>query len=169
MDSNYKIISQLNPDRWDEYRQLRLEALKEAPEAFESSYEDVKKEPKIAWGKRLQKARKKEGQIIVFAETNNNLVGMAAAFWGSEDDSAELISLYVNKQHRRAGLGRKLTETVLKEVASLPQITKLKVGAYTTQKIVLKLYAKCGFSKRITPHRDTNGNRQVVWFEKRLR
>jgi len=36
---NIKIIK-LTPERWEEYKNLRLEALKNSPTAFASSYED---------------------------------------------------------------------------------------------------------------------------------
>jgi hypothetical protein len=42
--NNIEIIT-LKPEEWKQYRDLRLRALKEEPQAFGSTYEDISKHP----------------------------------------------------------------------------------------------------------------------------
>ncbi|MBI2011554.1 hypothetical protein HYS91_02180 [Candidatus Daviesbacteria bacterium] len=51
-------IIKLNPNRWEEYKELRLQALKENPEAFGSTYEEAADKPDKEWKSRLEKVQK---------------------------------------------------------------------------------------------------------------
>ncbi|MFX1453530.1 MAG: GNAT family N-acetyltransferase, partial [Promethearchaeota archaeon] len=61
-------VKKLSSDRWKNYRDLRLEALKSDPIAFSSSYEEEKIFPEKIWKKRINNA--------LFAILNDKLVGM---------------------------------------------------------------------------------------------
>ena len=45
-------IIQISPDRWQEYRDLRIQALKECPQSFLSTPEEAMKESAEFWQKK---------------------------------------------------------------------------------------------------------------------
>ncbi len=61
-------ISELSPERWEEFRKLRLDALKKDPKAFLSSYEDEVDLGKDVWQTRIKN--------VVFALVEGKPVGM---------------------------------------------------------------------------------------------
>lgn len=72
MDS-IEIVSLL-PSQWEEYKNIRLRALKEEPQAYETKYIDAYNEPGEEWEKRLAAAQIGKTQWLSFAKQGNNLV-----------------------------------------------------------------------------------------------
>ena len=78
MDDTRIQIIKLPPERWNEYKALRLRALKDDPQAFGSSYTK-----EVAYSD--DKWRERTNNSVLFATDGNNLVGMLGV-WQSEGD-----------------------------------------------------------------------------------
>jgi ribosomal protein S18 acetylase RimI-like enzyme len=133
-------IKKLNEDRWQDFRDLRLEALKSDPIAFSSSYEEEQLLPEPVWRERIKN--------VLFAVSDNKPVGMAANFRNNRiktNHVCEIWGMYVHREYRSQGIGKKLLEAVLEEIQNLKGVTKIKIGVNPTQKAAEHLYRKYGF------------------------
>ncbi len=140
-----KIVT-LQPHQWQQYRYLRLKALKEEPQAYASTYEENIKYPDDFWQKRLEKALKDQSQWLFFAVQEDNLVGMAGGFIKDEKDTAHIIAVYVLPEARRQGISRMLINTLITTIKRNKSIKKLRVGVNPEQIAALNLYGSFGFT-----------------------
>ena len=141
-------ISRLNLDEWSKYKKLRLEALKNEPSSFSSSYEDSLKSPNDKWKEELQKSHNEDSIVMFFAKDGGRLVGMIGAFWQDKEKTkhiGNIFGVYVNPGYRGKGIGKLLMEAILNKLNDMPQIEKIKLGVVMQQTPALKLYEKYGF------------------------
>ncbi len=103
-------IMTLAPERWREYRALRLEALKSHPQAFCATYESQAAKPDEWWRERLIDVQS-QGSWLLFAEDQGALTGMVGAAWAGE--AIDIISMFVRDSHRGKGVGRLLMQAIL--------------------------------------------------------
>lgn len=100
----------LTPDDWALWRELRLAALADAPEAFFSTLADWQGENdrEEQWRRRLEAAN----SIELIAFLDGRPVGMIGGIPVS-DGAIELISMWVNPLARGKGVGDELIESVV--------------------------------------------------------
>lgn len=67
------IIWKISIDEWQEFKKLRLEALKNEPASFWWSYEDDVKKYDEYWIEKIESANKEKESFILFAK-NNKLI-----------------------------------------------------------------------------------------------
>ena len=122
------------------YRELRLAALRNSPEAFGSTFERESAEP-LEWFR----ARLENGQVFG-AFRALELFGIAG-FVRREDEKEKhtglLVGMYVRPDARNAGIGRQLIEAVIdyaRQHVELLQLTVVKDNHRARQ-----LYARLGF------------------------
>ena len=141
-------IGTLGPEKWRYYRDLWLEALQETPEAFLASYDYELKTPDEKWQRRLQKVRDEKEQMMVFALNQGKPVGMIGVFFQENPKVkhiADIWTAYVLKEYRRAGVAKKMLTALLDRIQARPEITKVKIGSITNQKLIVNLYKDYGF------------------------
>lgn len=142
--NNIEIVSLL-PEDWQQYRDLRLRALKEEPQAFGSTYEDNSKHPDEYWQQRLEDTINKSTQWLVFARLNGVLVGMVGAFTEKEPDNARVIAVYVTPDTRGKGISKMLMKELLARIKTNDNIKKITVDVNPEQEAALNLYKNSGF------------------------
>ena len=137
-------IIRLSPDRWREYRDLRLRALRTDPIAFNSTYAETETRPETWWRQRLADPR----TLLLFARVGAELAGTMGAVLGWDDDpqTAAIIGAFVAPPHRNRGLGKSLLRALLSEIATHPEITRVQLFVTETQAPAIALYASCGFT-----------------------
>jgi ribosomal protein S18 acetylase RimI-like enzyme len=137
MDSSQLIsVGPLSPEDWERYRAIRLEALREEPQAFSSTYEQATTLPDEIWRDRLDKG------LFSFAFDGPDVVGLMSAY----AESAEIwciVSAYVRSSHRNRGLGRALLRSILADL--LPLQKRIVLDVYPDQKAATHLYQSEGF------------------------
>lgn len=141
---NIEIIS-LKPEDWKQYRDLRLRALKEDPQAFGSTYEDSVKYSDEYWQQRLEDTLNKNTQWLVFARLNGVLVGMVGAFAEKEPDNAHVIAVYVTPDARGKGISKMLMKELLARIKTNENIKKITVDVNPEQGAAYNLYKNSGF------------------------
>lgn len=144
MDS-IEIIS-LKPEEWKQYRDLRLRALKEEPQAFGSTYEENALHPDEYWEKRIEDTINKNTQWLVFAKLDGVLIGMAGAFAEKEPDNAHVIAVYVAPEARGKGISKQLMKELLNRIKTNKLIKKIIVEVNPEQVAALNLYKNSGFT-----------------------
>jgi ribosomal protein S18 acetylase RimI-like enzyme len=106
-------IRTFGPGDWQDYRDLRLSALQDSPDAFGSTYADAVVYPDSVWRSRLHQISS-EFDCPLVAERGGRCVGLA---WGrieaSHRDVAHLFQMWVAPDHRGLGISRKLLDSVI--------------------------------------------------------
>jgi ribosomal protein S18 acetylase RimI-like enzyme len=133
-------IRKLPADRWKEYRDLRLEALKMEPSAYGSSFEEAKRHKEELWRERIKS--------VLFALSDDRPVGMVVYVFGEGLKSrhiAEIFGFYVSPDHRGQGVGTRLLERAIAQIRRNRRIIKVKLAVNPEQRTAVRLYQKAGF------------------------
>lgn len=144
--SNFLILD-AREVKWQEYRELRLEALQKEPSAYGTSYDSQKNKSDEAWQQRFRQYQEGNGNWMIFASDGQQLIGMTGAYQEAEDkkdNSAWVVAVYVKKEFRGKGLGKLLLTTLL-DVLAKAEITKAKLGVNVNNIAALTLYKQCSF------------------------
>lgn len=130
--------------RWPEYRRLRLDALRDSPQAFGASYDDELALPDEHWMGRLREAE--EGRSVsLFAEHDGELVGMIGAFFEAGPEVATVVAVFVRSKFRGRGIGRMLVDAVLDRLREMHGTERAKPLVNVDQAPALALYRGAGF------------------------
>jgi len=146
---NVSIIS-LHPTRWQEFKQLRLEALQQDASAFGSSYEEEIHYADEVWEKRLNTSFNQNGFMMLCSEFEGKLVGMMGSGWSQRVNTkhvATIYSVYVTTSMRGGGIGSQLLDSVLNNLAVISPIEKVNLTVTVDQTSAIKLYEKFGFQR----------------------
>lgn len=139
----------IRPAREEEalaYRDLRLEALRNHPEAFSAEYAESLAKPPSYWTERLRHGGT-DAPMMYFAVHGQALVGMcgiARTNLPKVQHSATLISMCVQPAWRGLGLADRLV-TACVEWARLQGVKVVKLAVVTTNARAIRCYARCGF------------------------
>jgi GNAT superfamily N-acetyltransferase len=101
------VIQRLAAGDWAAFREIRLAALRDAPEAFGSTAADAQRLGEEEWRRRL------EQRAVFLVEVSSQRVGLAAGIGGEQPGEAELVSMWVAPAWRGHGAGDRLVEAVL--------------------------------------------------------
>ena len=97
-------VRALEGDDWQVFRQIRLAALQDAPEAFASSYGEERDLDEEFWRLRLGRSSR------LLAELDDEPVGIVSVGRAGEDDVAELFGMWVVPSQRGRGVAWQLTQ-----------------------------------------------------------
>jgi ribosomal protein S18 acetylase RimI-like enzyme len=127
-------IREIGPDDWEQFREIRLRALFEAPHAFSSTYSGWKNAVEARW-----RARLAEVALNVLAVDDNGVaVGMISAVDG---DPVELISLWVAPEAR----GRRVGDLLVRRVLEHADARATRLNVYPDNAPAIALYRRHGF------------------------
>jgi RimJ/RimL family protein N-acetyltransferase len=133
----------------ESYRDIRLEGLRLAPEAFGSSYEEEIFLSDAEFAERLtQRSAIRFGAFDESASGPARLVATAGCF---RDDSLKsrhkllLVGMYVRPAWRGRGLGARLIERILQHARGLQDIAVVQLGVGTENHPARSLYERMGF------------------------
>ena len=127
---------------WQALRDIRLEALRDVPTAFGSTYEREVVRGETHWRDRISCG----GTFLAYlpelsASEPAGLIG------GYQEDPAtvELVSMYVRPRARGRGVGEALVATVI-DWATAKQATTVHLWVTETNAPARALYERCGFA-----------------------
>jgi len=139
-------VLRLPVEKWKEYRDLRLRALKEDPEAFSSAYSASVDQPEAFWKGRLADAARGERAWLLLAKQDNKLVGMIGACIEEDStDTATVVSVYVPREERGKGISARLMEEMLRVLSDVPALRKARLQVDVTQLAAIRVYRRFGF------------------------
>lgn len=148
-------IRQLDKNDWQSWRSLRLEALLNAPEAFFSSYDDVRTWPDDKFMTIMQ------DNTIYGAFDGDNLIGSMAmgVVEGLQRQHQGIVwGVYVKPQYRGQKIGDALLEAIIAQAKTI--VMQLQLSAHTENHGALRLYQRHGFEVYgVEPHAIKVGNR----------
>ena len=133
------VIRRLAAADWAAFRDIRLAALRDAPEAFGSTAGEAEKLDEAEWRRRL------EQRAVFLAEVGSQRVGLAAGIEADQPHEAELISMWVAPGWRGRGVGDRLVDAVLAWAAA-ERFTTLRLWVATGNARAERLYVRHGFA-----------------------
>lgn len=128
-------------------RELRLQALARAPQAFGSTLAREVAFASEVWHQRAADGAAGRMSMIVVAEHRDRLVGMATGLVTEAADNALgpiLVGMFVADEMRRLGIGEALVESI-KSWAISRQHACLHLWVVSVNTPALTLYRRCGF------------------------
>lgn len=158
LDNNPVEIVQLRPDDWEMLRDLKLYSLEEEPVAFENPILAIKRyqdRPEQEWRTILSGGMSggRTGETIMFfAKEDEKLVGMVSSIIPETEPNQPIIAtiqhMYVSRDHRGMGIGRKLITSLLDNLRMRDHISGARLDVVVTQTPAISLYQSVGL--RIT-------------------
>lgn len=142
----FEIITSLPVSKWRAYRDLRVRAIQESPQAFLDTEQEARVFPEKKWKQRLADAAADKSWQM-FVKLQGKLVGMIGAFRNEENvqnNSATAVGLWVAPEARGKGVGRKLMETLV-DALEKKSIKTVYLSVNVEQKSAIALYKKLGF------------------------
>jgi RimJ/RimL family protein N-acetyltransferase len=130
-----------------EYRDLRLEALRNHPEVFSADYAEGLARPMAFWIERLRAAYVDRTVQNYVAVREQRLIGMGSIVRVNspkERHSATIVSMYVRPDARGLRIAEGIV-TACMDWARTQQIRVVKLAVVTTNTYAIRCYARCGF------------------------
>ena len=133
----------LGPDDWALWRELRLGALAEAPDAFGSTLAEWQGsgDREERWRSRLSIPGARDFVVLL----DGLAVGMVSGVPGEDSDSVELISMWVSPAARGRGVGDYLIQAVERWGAERGAKT-LRLSVMPDNRKAIALYERNGFA-----------------------
>lgn len=134
----------LGPQDAGEYRKLRLEALLNSPEAFNSSYGEVRRNSVNAYKVRFQS----ENPYNFGAFEDDLLIGVVTLVQETKQNIAHrttIYAVYVTPHKRARGVGKQLLQSAVNYAKSLEGVEQVKISVAVKDETVKSLYYALGF------------------------
>lgn len=140
-------IRRISTDDWEDVRDIRLRALKDAPDAFGATYDEA-----IGFDESRWRERAGEGRTFLGYDGDGPPVGMAASYWN--EDVLELVAMWVAPEARGSGVAVELVDAVA-EQAKGDGAADVHLWVTETNPAARKLYERIGFTY--------TGEREPMW------
>nr|WP_217474766.1 GNAT family N-acetyltransferase [Stutzerimonas stutzeri] len=130
---------------WCDYRNIRLRALRDSPDAFGSTYEAEAVRNDDAWESRIADAIASGTSRILVALNQQELCGLVwCKLSASDPEAADIFQMWVAPTSRGSGAGRALLEEALTWARGTgARRVRLDVAASNSR--AMRLYKSCGF------------------------
>jgi ribosomal protein S18 acetylase RimI-like enzyme len=130
---------------WQVYKDLRLRALADAPDAFGSTLASEQTRPDDDWAARLAGGVASGLQLPLLAEVDGAPAGLTWARIDDNDSSmGHIYQVWVAPEYRRLGAGRMLMQTVI-GWAQAKNVRCLELGVTWADSPAVRLYLRNGF------------------------
>lgn len=163
------------PNRWEDYRDLWLEALKETPESFAADYNEQRQVSDHVWKRRLESVLLEKEAVMVFAKLNTKIIGMIGAYFDENPKFKHIATVwgaYVKPDYRNQGIATRMANILFEKISDNPDIKKIKTYSITNGHLAVNVYKNFGFDIiGISKEELLIGDRyfDVYIMEKRLR
>ena len=133
------------PHEWRTYRDLRLHALTDSPDAFGRTLAEEEGRDDTEWSSRLTSSAASRHDLPLVAEIGAESVGLA---WGridpAEPEVAYIFQVWVAADSRRLGVGKALLEAVI-AWATAADARYLALDVTCGDTPARRFYARSGF------------------------
>ncbi len=137
-------IEILGPDKWQEYKEIRLKAFKTDPTSFGESYEREEKKTE----QQLRTLLGDPNYRAYVAKVGDKIGAMASysIFVPQHVEHTAMVStVFVDPDFRRKGLGEKLMQRMLDDLHHDEKTSRVRLSVGTTLTAAREMYKKLGF------------------------
>ena len=166
--TNYQLSSilmsiqfrKLKPAESQQYRETRLESLKNYPNSFGSSYEMESARPKLAFEISIE--QQSDTKFIVGAFDKEKLAGICGFVQEEGIKTCHrglIIQMYIRPEYQGRKLGLQLIQTTIDLAFQLPVLEQIVLGVITNNEPAKRIYEQAGFKPfGLHPHYLKVGN-----------
>jgi GNAT superfamily N-acetyltransferase len=138
-------IHPLAANEWRVYRDLRLQALIDSPDAFASQYEDEAARDDSAWAARVSTAAASASAHVLIAFQHTEPCGLVwCKSLDAEPPVVELFQMWVSPSSRGTGAGRALLDAAI-AWAVTRNAERVCLGVTRADSPAMHLYQSSGF------------------------
>jgi ribosomal protein S18 acetylase RimI-like enzyme len=137
-------VRRIRADEWRQYRDLRLEALKDSPLAFIEQYGDSIAQADRFWRDRVDHGAAGRASCIYVAVHVGRFIGKAACFVEPES-TAHVVGVYVTPRWRSTGVAEALLAAVLEWAREEAGAARVRLFVMTTNNRAAAFYRRIGF------------------------
>ena len=154
------------------YKNLRDEALRLYPDAFDADLDSERARPPESYLGRLGLSETLGGSFLMGAWVGSELVGMIGLERQSQQKlrhSAELNSMMVHPRHTGKGIGIRLVEAAIAQARQAIGLEQIVLRVSASSESAIRLYERAGFQGcGVVPHaiKLVDGPGQVRYFDK---
>lgn len=139
------LVRRLRPGEGERYRDLRLRALEDAPDAFCSSLAEEAARPPGNWDTRLENAARSGIDLPLVAEVDGQAAGLVWAKVDGEDPgTVNLFQMWVDPAWRGRGVAALLLDTAIAWARERGAHT-VGLGVNCANGAAVALYRRAGF------------------------
>jgi ribosomal protein S18 acetylase RimI-like enzyme len=140
------VIEPITPRNVDVFKEVRLRALREDPNAFGSTYAREVQFDDAEWARRVERWNGERGVGFV-AMDDSTPCGIAGSLLDEADATrAQLVSMWIASTHRQLGVGRLLVNEVL-NWARTRRIRTMLLMVVSNNDSAIRFYERLGFLK----------------------
>jgi GNAT superfamily N-acetyltransferase len=136
---------------WPTYKNLRLRALADSPDAFGRTLAEAQEYADDYWSGRLSSGANSDWDLPLVAECDGEPIGLT---WGrieaSDSEVANLYQVWVDPNYRQRGVGQMLLERAI-AWARAKNARYLDLGVTFADSPALRLYQRNGFEPTADP------------------
>lgn len=139
-------IRRIRPDEFEAYREVRLRALRSAPYAYGSTFEEASTRDEAAWREfteRLATSERNAGFVLDRGE--GRFGGLASIRFEDDDASAEVNQMWVDED-LRGGTWAKALLDAAEAYASAGGVRRVTLWVTEGNVRAARLYARCGYT-----------------------
>lgn len=139
-------IRTLTPDHWHLYKSVRLQALKDSPDSYGSTFEQEAALTDTQWQSRLDLKWRNIDALPLVATKNGEAVGLA---WGLVNAHAPSITHVYQMWVSPTARGEGIAKLLLREITSWAvrrRCTHMRLAVTTSNDAAVHLYSAYGFT-----------------------
>jgi ribosomal protein S18 acetylase RimI-like enzyme len=141
-------IRKLNSSDAEDYVRLRLEALRENPEAFVTTYEETVSIGHEALVQKTAKRLSSQEAFTIGAFVEERLVGVVTFMREQKTKQrhkGSVFAMYVTPSERGKGIGKRLLEELIERAKRLNGLEQLHLTVVSNNDAAVQLYRSLGF------------------------
>ncbi|MBM4385231.1 MAG: GNAT family N-acetyltransferase [Deltaproteobacteria bacterium] len=140
-------IRELRATDWRAFREIRLRALAESPDAFQQTLAGASAWPDAQWEELVAGVAASPTHALFIAERAGRAIGVVYARLESErPEIAHLGAMWIDPDARRAGVGRLVVDAVL-DWARARNAKRVELQVTEGNGRAERLYARAGFAR----------------------
>ncbi len=141
-------IRKLTPDDCDAYRSCRLDALRDSPHSFASSYEE-----EVGMSNETIKERfamHPSDSAVFAAFDNERIVGLTGIFREERlkrKHKMNIVSVFVQPEYRGKKIGAQLIEIAIAHARSVDGVEQIELSVESSNRAAKAVYESFGFTR----------------------
>lgn len=140
-------VRKLTVEDAEQYREIRLQSLRDHPESFAASFDEERKATVEEMREKLKK-RNRPNNFIAGAFDGDDLVGVVGFYQYTQQKMRHkgyIWGMYVGRDYQGRGVGTKLLNYVKKQARDLSGLEQVMLTVASRNTRAKRLYEKVGF------------------------